>query len=168
MAKHLGFRGKWCSLLLLGLLWLPLAQAGGLTDLNGKPHTVGDYLGDGKWTLVMIWASDCTVCNREAYQYVDFHTFHKDEDARVLGISMDGPGGVADAKQFVARHSINFPNLIGEPSEVANLYTSATGEPWRGTPTFMLYDPKGKLRAQQVGAVPPDLISDFIARNSSP
>lgn len=156
------------TILLGALLALGMAsavQAEGLTDLDGKPQSLSDYTGKGKWTVVMIWASDCLICNREAYKYVDFHTFHKDEDARVLGISMDGPSGISDARKFVAEHSVNFPNLIGEPAEVAGVYTDATGQPWRGTPTFLIYDPQGKLRAEQVGAVPPELITEFIARN---
>ncbi len=153
--------------LLIGLLLLPMAQAGGLTDMQGHARSIADYTGKGKWTVVMIWASDCLVCNKEAFHYVDFQTFHSDKDARVLGISMDGPSGVADAKAFIDRNSINFPNLIGEPEEVAGIYTDVTGQPWRGTPTFLIYDPKGKLRAEQVGAVPTELITDFIARNGA-
>lgn len=150
---------------LLGLFWLPLAQAAGLTDLEGKPRNFEDFTGDGKWTVVMIWASDCHVCNREAHQYVDFHTFHKDNDARVLGISLDGPSGVADAKQFVDRHSVNFPNLIGEPQTVARLYTQRTGQSLQGTPTFMVIDPSGKVRAADAGAIPAEVIGEFIASN---
>lgn len=154
--------------LLVVLSWLPMAQAAGLTDLQGRARSIDDFTGNGKWTVVMIWASDCVVCNAEAYQYVDFHTFHKDKDAEVLGISMDGSAGVADAEKFIDRNSINFPNLIGEPAEVAGIYTAATGQSWRGTPTFLIYDPQGKLRAEQVGAVPAELIADFIGRNGSP
>lgn len=153
--------------LVFGLLWLPLAQAGNLTDLEGKPRDLDALLGDGKWTVVMIWASDCHICNQEAHQYVDFHTFHKDKDARVVGISMDGPQGVADAKQFIDRHSVNFPNLIGAPEDVASLYTEATGEYLRGTPSFILFDPQGKVRAADAGAIPADVIAEFIASNSS-
>jgi len=40
-----------------------------------------------------------------------------------------------------------------------------TGEFWIGTPTFFIYDPTGKLRASQAGAVPVDIIESFIAEN---
>lgn len=151
---------------LLGLVWLPIAMAGGLTDLEGKPRSLQDFTGNGKWTVVMIWASDCHVCNKEAHQYVDFHTFNSETIAKVVGISMDGSAGLADAKQFIERHSINFPNLIGEPEEVARLYSQASGQAFRGTPTFMVFDPQGKLRAADAGAIPAEVISEFIASNS--
>lgn len=138
------------------------AWAGGLTDLNGNARTIQDYAGKGKWLVVMIWASDCHFCNTEAHNYVDFQTFHKDKDATVLGISMDGLGNKAAAESFIKRHSVNFPNLIGSPETVAGMYIQLTGAPFGGTPAFLIYDPSGKLRAQQVGAVPTDLIEDFI------
>lgn len=152
-------RATWVLLL---AVWLPGAAFGALQDLQGNPRSLDDYLGEGKWTVVMIWASDCHVCNAEAHQYVDFHTFHQNE-ARVLGISMDGPRGVDDARAFIKRHNVNFPNLIGDPAEVAGLFTRLTGQRWVGTPTFLIFDPSGTLRAQQVGAVPQEVIAEFIA-----
>lgn len=151
----------------LALLLLPAAGwAGELRDFDGEQRSIQEFTGDGKWLVVMIWAHDCEVCNAEAYRYVDFHTFHKDDDARMLGISIDGKRYSDQARAFIERHNINFPNLIGEPEAVADLYTRLAGRPWLGTPTFLIYDPSGELRAQQVGAVPPRIIEDFIAKNT--
>jgi len=41
------------------------AKDAGFKDLNGNIRTVDDYIGKGKWVLVMIWASDCHICNEE-------------------------------------------------------------------------------------------------------
>lgn len=147
------------------MLLLPAVAAATLRDLDGRVRQLEEFTGHGQWTVVMIWASDCMICNAEAHRYVDFHTFHQDEDAKVLGISMDGQGGLADAKAFIQEHSVNFPNLIGEPEDVAAMYTRLTGLPWRGTPSFLIYGPQGELRAQQVGAVRTELIVEFIARS---
>lgn len=160
---------KWLSGLLMALvLGLPVAAGSGpLQDLQGNTRSLSEFTGGGKWTVVMIWASDCLICNAEMHQYVDFHTFHQEKDARVLGISMDGQEKKDEAKAFIERHAVNFPTLIGEPEEVAALYIELSGRPWRGTPTFLIYGPNGELRAQQVGAVPPKLIEDYMARNSA-
>ncbi len=47
------------------LLTTPL-QAATLNSLDGKPLTLGEYITEGKWLVVMLWASDCDVCNEEA------------------------------------------------------------------------------------------------------
>ncbi len=149
--------------LILSLAWLlPISQANALQDFNGKPGAISDYSGKGKWLIVMIWASDCQVCNKEVHAYQDFHFVHSDEDAQVLGISIDGQARKAEAEKFLQRHKINFPNLIGEPAEVARLFTQLTGTYFAGTPAFLFYDPRGELRAQQLGAVPTELIEEFI------
>jgi peroxiredoxin len=134
----------------------------GLQDFKGNSHTLNDYKGKGKWTIVMMWASDCHVCNQEAHQYVDFHKKHQSTDATVLGISLDGAEKKTDAEGFLKKHNLNFPNLIGEPNDVAAVFSDLTGDSFRGTPTFLIFSPDGDLRAQQVGAVPTDLIEQFM------
>jgi len=153
--------------LMAWLMFLPMAQAGGLQDLNGQPRSISDYAGQGKWLVVMIWASDCHICNQEAHSYVDFHFAHADDDAEVLGITIDGQEKKAEARKFIERHNINFPSLIGEPADVARLFSELTGTYFVGTPAFLFFDPQGELRAQQVGAVPPELIENFIKQHTT-
>lgn len=154
--------------MLLGGLFVTsqVVQAGGLTDFKNNARTIEDYTGKGKWLLVMIWASDCHICNKEATQYVDFHFAHSEDDATVLGISTDGQGKIKEAKNFIKRHSVDFPNLIGEFRDVAALYRSHADSPMTGTPGFLLFNPKGVLKAATVGAVPTSSIEKFIEKES--
>lgn len=156
------------TLLLLAVLLLPLAAHAKdeLTDFRGVPKTLESMTGHGKWSIVMFWAHDCHVCNKEAHQYVEFHEKHKDKDAEVIGISLDGKKYKKEAEEFIKRHKLNFVNLIGEPYNVAGIFEDLTGADWMGTPTFLIYNPKGELRAQQVGAVPTNLIESFMAKES--
>ena len=45
-------------------------------------------------------------------------------------------------------------------------FENLTGQEFWGNPGFLIYDPAGDLRAQQIGAAPRDLIDKFIAGNS--
>jgi len=149
-------------LLTAALLFSGMTFAGVTKDFNGNDKDISDFTGDGKWRVVMIWASDCHVCNQEAHEYIRFHEQHQNKDARVLGISMDGKAKENEAKQFIARHKITFPNLIGEPEDVAMHYMKLTGSEWVGTATSVIYTPKGELVVKQEGAVPVDLIEGFM------
>ena len=133
----------------------------------GNETDIGKYAGNGKWLVVMIWASDCTVCNKEAHNYVDFHKLHKDKDAQMVGLSIDGKEKTKEAVEFIKRHKVNFPNLIGEPMDVAAMYQERTGGNWIGTPSFMVFNPKGELIGAQAGAVPVSIIESFIERESA-
>lgn len=160
-------------LTLISVFWLIFisnivsAEMKGFEDFSGKPQVLESYVGKGKWSIVMIWASDCFICNREAHEYVDFHMIHSDIDATVLGISVDGASRKKEAENFIKKHSVDFPNLIAEPAYVSELYNKLTGQYFAGTPSFLIYSPDGELKAVQAGAVPTALIEDFMKNNTA-
>jgi len=156
------FLGLWAALLLT-----PAAGAQ-LYDLNGKPQDLRQFVGEGKWTLVMFWASNCPVCNAEAADYVTFHDRHYEKDAIVVGVSLDGMERREEALAFIERHLADFPNLIGEPEAVAGLFTRLTGgrQPWLGTPSFLLYSPRGELIGWHIGPVSVEAVEDQIQQGT--
>ena len=159
--------GKFFTPLLLLFIFSSAVMSAPLTDFSGNEKSIQDYQNSGKWLVVMLWASDCHVCNQEAHVYEKFHQQHAAKDAQMLGVSLDGKAKFSDAKDFIKRHKLNFPNLIGEPESVAAIYTELTGGQWVGTPTFLVYNPKGELLGAQVGAVPPEIIEGFIERETA-
>jgi len=168
---------KWWQagrLLLVGLL-LGLTAAGPaiassatFRDFDGQAGSIDDYTGDGRWLIVMIWRHDCHVCNMEVEAYAHFHLERYQDDAHVLGLSIDGEAKKAAAIDFLERHDVPFPSLIGELRDVALHYQALAGSPFFGTPSILLYDPEGTLRAAQAGAVPVSAIEAFIAQPASP
>jgi thiol-disulfide isomerase/thioredoxin len=144
------------------------ARATDLRDLEGRARSLDGYVADGKWTVVMLWASDCPVCAQEAPAWALFDSRHRAGEVRVVGVSLDGAARLAEARAFVERHLLDFPNLIGEPEVVARLYAERARQPWLGTPSFLLYDPAGQLRARQVGALPPERVEAYIERQRQP
>ena len=126
-------------------------------------ETLADHQNPGQWLVVMIWAHDCEVCEREVGDYQRFHERHAAGDARVLGITLDGEGYRQQALDFVSRHKLGFANLLGEPDTVAGYYEIVTGSRWVGTPSFLIFGPDGELRAKQVGAVEVEIVENFIS-----
>ncbi len=158
---------KALSLFLLIGLVSSFAQAdSSFRDLRGNITSFEAQQSPGQWTVVMIWASDCHICNQESGAYSKFHTQHAGRDAQIIGISIDGQRGKKAAEAFISRNGVIFPNLIADVQFVSRWYQAETGETFRATPTFVLFDPQGEVRAAQPGAVPPDIIEEFIAANS--
>ena len=147
----------------LGLFSTAAWAGSDFRDMLGNITTLEDQQTPGKWTVVMIWASDCPICNEEVGAYSKFHLKHVDNDAKMVGISIDGREGQKDAEDFIERNSVLFPSLIAEIETVARWYQMRTGSQFIATPTFVLIDGKGEVRAAQVGAVPTDIIENFIA-----
>ncbi|MCZ7600549.1 MAG: redoxin domain-containing protein [Gammaproteobacteria bacterium] len=89
---------------LLQIALLALAVSAAAADMalfrdlaSGEPREFADYREADKWMVVMVWASDCPVCNREVSGYSDFHLMHEQDDAIILGVSIDGEAGRDDA-----------------------------------------------------------------------
>ena len=152
-------------ILTFGLLSSAVFADDALRDMQGNITSLEQQKEADKWTVVMIWASDCHVCNQEANQYSAFHTEHADKDAKIIGVSIDGQEGKADADEFIKRNEVIFPNLIGDIRTVADWYQGLTGEAFRGTPTFVVFGPDGEIQAAQPGAVPPSVIEKFMTKS---
>lgn len=150
--------------LLTATLALPLlAMAGGdimLKDLDGVNRPFGEFIGKGKWTVIAVWASDCSVCQREIHHISFFHDAHRKKDAQVLGVSVDGNARRQLAQRFVKDHGLEFTNLIAEPKDVLKIGSGV----FHGTPTYYVYSPQGKLLAEQVGPVTQEQVEAFINR----
>ena len=140
----------WVIVLLLAPL---LAQAAGpdvrLKGFDGKDHNVNEYVGRGKWTIVVVWSKDCPICKRDIYHMTFFYDEHRRKDATVLGLSIDGYDNRAKAQVFIDDQSLNFPNLIGDPDDPSRI----SGTMFIGTPTYYFFSPDGKFMTQRIGPV---------------
>jgi peroxiredoxin len=134
-----------------------------LYDFDGQPHLLQEYLGQGKWLVVTVWASDCAVCNREIPELVAFHNAYHQKNATVLGISVDGRKGKPQAQAFIERHRVSFPNLLDDGHAFKAIYRRATGRSWfGGTPMNLVYTPDGVLAARRIGSLAKAEIEAFI------
>ena len=134
------------------------------TDLDGKPDSINDHIGKDKWTIVEVWSSDCPACRMHMPEMVEFDG--KLKNARILGISLDGQRGKGDAEDFIAEFGMKFPTILTNSIEMNIWMEQSIGESLRGTPTFILFDPKGMLVAAQPGFVAVSSLEQFITENS--
>jgi len=163
--KHL-LRSQLFFLLLVFLLAPVSASEGVFRDFQGNERPVDTFAGDGNWLVLMIWAHDCGVCDQEVGSYEVFHHNSGDKNIRILGLSIDGESKKQQASNFISRHDLTFPNLIGELPEVMDYYRSKTRSMFVGTPSFLLFDPSGEIKAVQVGPASPEAVEKFIAKSS--
>ena len=137
------------ALLLVPLLALAAGPNVELKGFDGKNHNVNEYVGQGKWTIVVVWSKDCPVCRRDIYHMTFFYDEHRKKDATVLGLSIDGYANRAGAQSFIDDQSLNFPNLIGTPDDPSRI----SGTAFIGTPTYYFFSPDGKFMTQRIGPV---------------
>ncbi len=133
-----------------------VALAGGaarFATLNGADASLDEYTGEGKWLVVKIWASTCHVCNETAHEMVAL-TDQRKHDVQVLGIAVDGLTNRDGVLAFIERHGLNYPTLLDDGRGAAHEYRRGVQSDWGGwTPTYLIFNPDGKLVAQNIGAV---------------
>lgn len=152
---------SWVKFMFAAALFLPpLAVAGPdlvLQELDGRNRAVNEFIGHGKWTVVAIWSTDCPICRRDMPEMAFFHDAHRNKDAIVLGVSIDGGARTAEIAGFIEDHGLDFVNLIGTPVQMA-----AFGGPFRGTPAYYIYSPRGNLVARLVGTLTQEAAEEII------
>ena len=70
-------------------------------SLEGNKESLESYVGKGKWSVVMLWAHSCHICNQEVEQYSQFHEEHYEKNSHVVGISIDGLKQRKQAEAFI-------------------------------------------------------------------
>ncbi len=113
----------------------------------------------------MLWAADCSVCAQEYPAISDFHTRHRDADAKVIGISLDGYSQLEKITRHIDEMPMSFDNLISDLTVIAFHYRTATTKPFQGTPTYLMYNPQGQFADYHVGPVSPEALEKFIQRH---
>ena len=89
-----------------------------LPDQKGNNHSLKDYR--GKWVVVYFYPKDDTPgCTKEACSFRDHVGAFNDQDAVILGVSLDK----ADShKKFISKFQLNFPLLCDEEAKVSKLF----------------------------------------------
>ena len=152
------FYPMWLGTLLLAALTLVTLSASAadfkLTDTKGKTHTLSGY--KGKWVLVNYWATWCPPCLEEIPDLISLHE-NKKNNLVVIGVALQyrDPKQVVD---FADGLLVTYPIVLGNPKIVSQI------GPMQGLPTTYLFNPEGKMVAQQMGAITREAVESFIAK----
>jgi len=112
--------------------------------LAGPPVTLGSLLAGahGRPVVITFWASWCEPCAHEAPALQRFAASASGR-GRIVGV--DWSDSVAQARSFVHRYALTFPNLRDADGTVGNDYQI------NGLPTSFIVAASGRIRAQLRG-----------------
>ncbi len=134
-----------------------------MTGLDGKQHSLDEYIGKGKWVIVNFWGTACPPCVEEIPELIGFHDANSKHTAMVVGVAVDFPSfGLADkdgVRTFVDDNLVSYPILLGS----GDIIKSITGDTLWGIPASYVYQPDGKIAIKHVGTLTQDMLEKFIA-----
>ena len=142
-----------------------IVQAAGVSvqTLDGEKGGLSDHLTKGKVNLVMVWTTYCGVCREEYPKISEFHERHKEKNAVVLGISLDGFGTGLKVEAYRQKQHHAFPSLLANAEEFAEPYEKTTGTNFSGTPTYLIFDDQQRLQAFKNGKLDLAELETFIS-----
>ena len=165
--KQLFLANKIITTFFLSIILVALSSsASAFTDMNGKQDAIANHIGKNKWTILEVWESTCPACRMHMPDMVKFDG--KLKNARIVGVTLDGQDGIDAAETFIDEFDIKFPTIVTNYVEMNIWMQQSLGESLVGTPTFILFDPEGKLVAAQPGIVSTASLEKFIIQNSKP
>ena len=105
-----------------------------------KYGSFGDYVGAGKYALVMFWTTDCSYCKPEMPYMSSVYGKYRDKGLVVVGIPVgEETDRVVKALQEM---DVHFPQLLDPSHELADRYDIG------GYPQIILFGPDGSIVAQ--------------------
>ncbi len=156
---------QWINLLIIIYLMPFATSASAITDMNNNPINIETLVGKGHWAIVEVWASDCRMCQLSIQHIVNFKATHPEVD--IIGVSVDGKEGKAHAQGFIHEQKLTFPNFLSNKEEIDKYLFTTIEKNFIGTPTFIFYDPQGKLLTVQPKALTEKELSGFIDSQGS-
>ena len=135
-------------LIAVALLLLVSTQAHAflVTDFDGNRIETDDYIGDGRWTVVMLWQLNCVPCEQQKPAIEAFHNKYKSTDAHVLGLVIDGHEYIPQIKQFMTQKPTAFPSLVVFGDVFSDQVMSETGKNFPAAPGYIVYSPDGTVK----------------------
>ncbi len=117
------------------------APAFELTDIDGQPRKLSDYL--GKVVVLNFWATWCPPCREEMPSMQRGWEKVRDENIVFVGVNVGEDEDTVFL--FFADYPVDFPLLLDQDAKVIEEY------PVTGLPTTYIIDPQGRITHRAVG-----------------
>jgi peroxiredoxin len=106
-----------------------------LVDLEGNPHKLSDYKGQG--VFLNFWGTWCEPCKEEMPAMDSQYGAYKDKGVQVLAVNIAQSD--FEVKSFADQYGLSFPVVIDKTKDVMTAYNI------RPLPTTVLVNPEGNI-----------------------
>jgi len=133
-----------------------------LEDTNGSQRSLNEYIGKGKWVVVNVWATACPYCREELEDLNNFHARHHNNDAIVIGLTLEWPGFDFPDRDYLVNFAydyfIDYPLFLVD----AELASKVIGKQVNMIPLTFFYNPGGELVLRLNGVVTEAMLEEVI------
>jgi len=135
-----------------------------LQSLSNTDASLNQVVNNGKYTLVMIWSTDCAACEEQKPMIQAFHKDYSDTTANVIGIANDGISLLDEIRELIEKNEPTYPNYVASPETFFSEFEIATGKKFRATPTYIMFTPEGDILGVAVGQITRDKLDQIVSK----
>lgn len=119
-------------------------------------------LQEGRWELVMFWATYCSVCKKDFAKIAEFMQENSAVPMTIIGVVTDGIEERQTTDALIEKLDLAYTHVVTDYPKSNELYQQVTGQRLIGTPSYLLYDKSNKLVAFNANAIDLDALEIFV------
>ncbi|MDW3094435.1 MAG: redoxin domain-containing protein [Gammaproteobacteria bacterium] len=121
-------------------------------------NSVLDELQEGRWELVMFWATYCHICKSDFEKLAEFIQDNPSIPLTVVGVVTDGLEEKQKALRQIQERNLNYTHVLTDFDHSNVLYQDITQSTLIGVPSQLLYNTENKLAGYSRNAIDIDAL----------
>jgi thiol-disulfide isomerase/thioredoxin len=117
-----------------------------------------DELQQGRWELVMFWATYCPICKRDFEKLAKFIEDNPSINLTIVGVVTDGLEAKQKAISQIDSRNLNYTHMLTDFDRSNELYQGITQSRLIGVPSQLLYNTKNELAGFSRNAIDLDAL----------
>ena len=141
----------------------PLFSSSKVLEVEGQiQSSLEQELQEGRWELVMFWATYCHVCKKDFKKIAGFIEENDSIPLTIVGVVTDGMEEKVKTNALIAEHNLDYTHILTDYPKSNELYQNLAGQRLVGTPSYLLYNPQNELVAFNANAIDLDALEIFV------
>ncbi len=108
-------------------------------------NAVLDELQEGRWELVMFWATYCPICKKDFEKVAQFIEENPSIPLSIVGVVTDGLEAKQKALRQIDERNLNYTHVLTDFDHSNELYHEITQSRLIGVPSQLLYNTNNEL-----------------------
>jgi len=122
-----------------------------ISNLQGKPVNIQDYVARGKITILSFWATWCSPCKRELDAVSELYpAWVADYNTQLIAITIDNARALTQVKPIIEEKGWEFEVLVDSKQELQQALN------FQAIPQTFVVDTEGNIVYQHEGYTPGD------------
>ncbi len=137
-------------------------QANILQPEGSIDESVTNQLQEGRWELVMFWATYCPICKKDFEKLAEFIEDNPSMNLTVIGVVTDGIESKQKALNQIDTRDLNYTHVLTNFDRSNELYQDISQTRLIGVPSQLLYNPKNELAGFSRNAIDLDSLEILV------